>query len=200
MVKNKIRWLRLTWLVLLDCYCAIFFFNFLSPYPHWQTSYIMTMIIVLWLSVEYYHKRLFFQTGFFKFNKTAILLRSLFGLYFYALFVIGNGTLSWWPANRVRLFPFFEIIGIIMLVYAIVNRLMINRDSRITNELIKRFYANVALLIIAMAVGYGSLIMIVSLIIGLPLVLGQYQVEIVQLNSAQSVVSDDKKKSDKNRR
>jgi hypothetical protein len=193
MAKNKISWLRLAWLVFLDIYCAIFFYNFLYPFSKWPTTYIATILIVLWLSIEYYQKRLFFQTGFFKFNKPAIVLRSLFGLYFYSLFVVGNGTLPWWPANRVRLYPYFEIVGIIMIIYAIVNRLILNRETRISAAIIRKFYGNLALLIIAMAAGYGSLIMVISLIIGLPLVYGQYLVEISQFNRTEA---EREKKSD----
>ncbi len=189
MVK-KIRWFRLIWLVLLGVYCLIFFYNFLSPFPRWPTTYVMTMVLVLWLSVEYYQKHFFFQSGFFKFNRIAILFRSLFGLYFYAMFVVGNGAPVWWPANRVGLYPYFEIVGICMLVYAIRNRLIINRQSRIDGDLIRRFYANVAFFVIAMAIGYGSLIMIASLIIGLPLIYGQYRTEIAQMNQAENAARD----------
>src|SRR4030043_1151994 len=195
MTKNKISWLRLLWLILLDCYCVIFFYNFLSPFSKWLMAYIMTITIVLWLSIEYYHRRLFFQTGFFKFNKPAILLRSLFGLYFYSLFVIGNGTPPWWPANRVKLYPYFEIIGIIIIIYAIVNRLMLDRRSRINADLMKKFYSNLALLIIALAIGYGSLIMIVSLVIGLPIILGQYLVETAQLSQTEISSKDNQERN-----
>jgi len=166
-----INWKRLIWVIFIYLYSGLFFYNFLSPYNNWFISYIYTMILIVWLGVEYYEKHFFFQTGFLPIDLYNWPLRALFALFFYSSFIIGNTTIVWWQKNQTGLYPFVPIIGFVLLVISIYLRRQTLAEKIITAENISRFYISIMLLAGSVALGYGSKFLILYVvIIGFPLI------------------------------
>jgi hypothetical protein len=182
-----IHWKRLIWVIFICLYTSLFFYNFHSPYNNWFISYIYTMVFIVWLGVEYYERRLFFQSGFVPAVLYSWPLRTLFALFFYSSFVIGNATIVWWQKNQTGLYPFIQIIGLALLAVSIYLRRQFFRKKIITDADITRFYLSVAVLICSIALGYGSVFLIVYVIvIGLPLIYLQRGFEIRQYKRFQN--------------
>jgi len=175
----KLKWRRLLWLVFIYLYSSIFFYNFLSPFKNWLLVYIYTMILIVWLGVEYYEKRLFFQSGYLPARLYPLPIRTLFALFFYSSFIIGNATMVWWQRNQIGLYPVLQIIGILLLIFSIVLRWGTFNKKTITSRNISAFYLSLMLLIISLTFGYGSQFLILyTLFIGIPLILWQRRLEL----------------------
>jgi hypothetical protein len=102
----------------------------------------------------------------------------LFALFFYSALVIGIATIIWWPRNQVGLYPFINVIGLIVLVLSIFKRSAISRTKTANHNASRDFYLSVALLIVSLALGYGSLFLIgYVIVIGLPLVYWNHEHE-----------------------
>jgi hypothetical protein len=136
------------------------------------------MVLIIWLAYEYYQKNIFFQSGFIPDALYFWLSRALFALFFYSALVIGIATIIWWPRNQIGLYPFINIIGLIVLILSIFRRQAVARTKAINHNASRDFYLSVALLIASLALGYGSLFLIAYVIvIGLPLVYWNYEHE-----------------------
>ena len=171
----KINWKRLAWVIFIILYAGLFFFNCLKPYDNWLIPYVFTMILVVWLAYEYYVKNLFFQSGLIPDVLYFWLSRALFALFFYSSFVIGIATVIWWPKNQIGLYPFINIVGVLILLLSIYLRQRIFTKNLGDNKKIRQFYLSICLLIASIALGYGSLFLIIyAIIIGLPLTYWNY--------------------------
>lgn len=127
------------------------------------------MVLVFWLCTEYYQRHLFFQSGLlFRYHWA---IRALFALFFYSSFIIGLSTTIWWQTNKIGLYPFINIIGIVLLGVSIYMRWKFYQQKTFTKENSKNFYTTLYLLLISLALGYGSLFLIgYVIVIGFPLV------------------------------
>lgn len=163
-------WKRLIWVVFICVYSTLFFYNFHSPFKNSIVPYIYTLLIVVWLSVEYYEKHLFFQSGFLPLALLNFFLRTLFALFFYSSFVIGNATIVWWPQNQTGLYPVIHIAGIVVLIASIIVRRKVYFVRVPDQRIINRFYGSVGLLVLSLGLGYGSIfVLLYTCIIGVPL-------------------------------
>jgi hypothetical protein len=175
-ILKQISWRRLIWVVFLILYLSLFFFNFLSPEKNWHVAYVYTMFFVIWLCVEYYERHLFFQTGLL--GSYSWPLRVLFALFFYSSFIIGLVTIVWWDSNRIGLYPFLQILGVLLLLYSIYMRRKAFMSTVITEKYITTFYYSLYFLTMSIAFAYGSLFLIpYVLIIGFPLIALQTRYE-----------------------
>ena len=192
--RIKINWLRLVWVVFIYLYSGLFFYNFFRPFNNWFITYIYTMILVLWLCVEYYEKHLFFQSGFLPLDQYKWYLRAPFALLFYSSFVIGCATLVWWQSNRIHFYPFIQIIGISALLYSIFIRRQALAKPIPDNASITGFYISLLFLTMSLALGYSSLFLFAYvIIIGYPLILGQRIYEIKRFKKFKKYVHEEKK-------
>jgi hypothetical protein len=174
----RINWKRLLWVIFIYLYTGLFFYHCLQPFHNWPFSYIYTMLLIIWLGVEYYHKHLFFQSGFLPFELYKWQLRATFALFFYSSFIVGITTTIWWTKNQIGLYPFVQIIGIILLASSIYVRWKTIRANSITSTKIAQFYLSIALLIGSLALAYGSYFLVLyTVVIGCPLVFFQYTSE-----------------------
>lgn len=170
-MKIGVNWKRLLWVIFITLYTGLFFYNCLRPFPNWVIPYIYTIILILWLGKEYYVKNLFFQSGFLPIELYGFSLRALFALFFYSAFIIGIITVVGWHKYQIGLYPVIHLIGIALLVYSIILRGQTLNKEAITIKGISNFYYSVILLITSLALGYGSYILIIYIVIaGLPLV------------------------------
>jgi hypothetical protein len=191
---NWLRWLRLAWVAFIFLYSGLFFYNFFKPFNNWFLAYIYTMILVLWLCVEYYKKHLFFQSGFLPLDQYKWYLRAPFALLFYSSFVIGCATLAWWQTNRIHLYPFIQILGILALLYSIFMRRQAFTKPVPDDESITRFYLSLLFLTISLALGYSSLFVLpYVIIIGYPLIFWQRIYEIKRFKKFEKYVYEEKK-------
>jgi hypothetical protein len=175
----SINWKRLVWVIFIYLYTGLFFYNCLRSFNHWPVSYIYTMSLIIWLGVEYYHRHLFFQSGFLPFEFYKWPLRAAFALFFYSTFIIGIATTIWWTKNQIGLYPFIQICGILLLIGSIYVRWKTIRAKSITTTVIRQFYVSITLLIGSLVLGYSSVFLILyTIIIGCPLVYFQYTSEV----------------------
>jgi hypothetical protein len=123
------------------------------------------MVLIVWLCFEYYEKRLFFQTGFAPIPAYSWPLRAAFALFFYSSFVIGVSTIVWWHDNQIPLYPVVHIIGLIALIASVVMRRRTFRSGKVTRGKIAQFYSSILLLIASLALGYGSIFLVVYVLI-----------------------------------
>jgi len=159
-------------------YTGLFFYNCLSPFGDWTVPYIYTMLLIIWLAREYYLKRLFFQSGLLPAERYNFPLRAAFALAFYAAMAIGVITIVAWPAYRIKAYPIFGLLGIVLLLYSIVIREKSMRTGEITTGNFVRFYFSVMMLMVSLSLGYGSYFLVLfMLVIGLPLILAQERSE-----------------------
>ena len=155
------------------------------------------MILIIWLGVEYYEKRLFFQTGFLPIALYSWPLRSLFALFFYSSFIIGISTIAWWHKNQIGLYPFIQIIGFALLIFSIFLRRQSFKGKKVTEENISQFYLSTLLLVSSIALGYGSKFLILYvIIIGFPLIYLQRRYEYKQFKNFEDFVRS-RQKNDK---
>lgn len=192
--KKKFNWKRLVWVVFIFLYSGLFFYNFFRPFNNWLITYIYTMILVLWLCVEYYKKHLFFQSGFLPLDQYKWYLRALFALFYYSSLVLGCATLVWWQSNRIHFYPFIQIIGILALLYSIFIRRQALAKPIPDNTSITGFYTSLLFLTMSLALGYSSLFLVAYvIIIGYPLILGQRIYEIKRFKRFEKYVYEEKK-------
>jgi hypothetical protein len=169
------NWKRFIWVLFVCLYSALFFYNCLKPFGNWIVPYMYTMVLIIWLAYEYYRKNLFFQSGLIPDNLYFWLPRALFALFFYSSFVIGIATTIWWPGNSMGLYPVINILGLCILLVSIYVRWKAFGRKNPDRNAIRDFYLSIALLIISLVLGYGSLFLIgYVIIIGFPLVYWNY--------------------------
>ena len=174
----KLIWKRLVWVLFICLYSILFFYNCLRPFENWLVPYIFTLVIVIWLSYEYYMKRLFFQTGSIPDAQYTGPARALFALFFYSAFVIGIATVIWWPKNQIGLYPVINILGPIVLLFSVYLRQKALMVRNADQHAVRSFYLSVLLLIISLPLGYGSLFLaLYTTVIGLPLLYWNYDHE-----------------------
>lgn len=175
---KKINWKRLIWVIFIILYTGLFFYNCLSPFKDWIVPYVYTMLLIVWLAREYYLRRLFFQSGLLPSDMYNFPLRAAFALAFYAAFVIGVITVVAWPAYRIKAYPIFPILGIILFLYSIAIRERSARTEEITTRNFVHFYFSVMMLMVSLSLGYGSYFLVLfMLVIGLPLIMVQERSE-----------------------
>ncbi len=175
----KVNWRRLIWVIFICLYSVLFFYNFFSRYPDWLVPYLYTMGLVVWLSLEYYEKRLFFQTGFVPLELYSWPLRVLFALFFYSSFIIGVSTQVWWFANKINLYPFVHVVGIVLLAVSIGIRRSSLQGTLGPEKAISHFYFSLMFLVSSLALGYGSLFLVwYVIVIGFPLIYLQRRFEL----------------------
>ncbi|MBE0433770.1 hypothetical protein IBX73_09960 [candidate division WOR-3 bacterium] len=171
----KINFKRLAWVVFIVLYAGLFFYNCLKPFDNWIVPYVYTMMLVVWLAYEYYQKNLFFQSGLIPDTMYFWLPRALFAFFFYSAFVIGIATIIWWPVNQIRLYPVVNIAGILVLAGSIYLRQQAFHKGLADPDKAGRFYVSICVLIFSIALGYGSLFLLVyAAAIGLPLAYWNY--------------------------
>ncbi len=181
MIKMRIHWKRLIWVIFICLYSGLFFYNFFNPFGNWFLAYIYTILLVVWLGVEYYEQRLFFQTGFVPIELYSWPLRALFALFFYSSFIIGVSTIVWWHKNQIGFYPFIQITGLMLLIFSIFIRRRTISKGMIKNENISQFYLSITILMCSVALGYGSKFSIAYVvIIGAPLILLEKRLEQMQ--------------------
>jgi hypothetical protein len=197
MKRSKFNWKRFLWVAFIFLYSCLFFFNFFRPFDNWLISYIYTIILVLWLCLEYYEKRLFFQSGFLPIKQYPWYLRALFALFFYSSFIIGCATIVWWTKTRIHLYPFLQILGLLVLVYSIYIRRKALVCKTADRDHVTKFYSSLFFLIISLALGYSSwFLFFYVLIIGYPLVFWHLAYEIRHFPGSKKM-SDGRKKRGK---
>ncbi len=171
----KINWKRLVWVVFIVLYAGLFFYNCLRPFDNWLVPYIYTMILVVWLSYEYYKKNLFFQSGLIPDSLYFWLSRALLALFFYSSFVLGIATVVWWPKNSIGFYPVINILGICTLIVSIYLRQRTFQCKCADEKKLTGFYISVIVLLASLALGYGSLFLLFYLVVaGLVLVWWNY--------------------------
>lgn len=171
----KINWKRLIWVVFICIYSALFFYNCLKPFGNWLVPYIYTMVLIIWLAYEYYKRNIFFQSGGIPDALYFWLPRALFALFFYSSFVVGIATIIWWPKNQIGLYPYINIVGLGILGISIYKRLAVFQTQVTDQNTSRGFYLSIALLIVSLALGYGSQFLLVYvLVVGLPLIYWNY--------------------------
>jgi hypothetical protein len=174
----KFNWKRFAWVLFVCLYSALFFYNCFKPFDNWVLPYVYTMVLIIWLAYEYYQKNIFFQSGFIPDALYHWLPRALFALFFYSALVIGIATIIWWPRNQIGLYPFINIVGLCILALSIYRRQTVSRTSKLNHNASRDFYLSTILLIISLALGYGSLFLIgYVIIIGIPLTYWNYEHE-----------------------
>ena len=174
----KISWRRLAWVVFVCLYSALFFFNCFRPFQNWLMAYVYTMILIIWLAYEYYNRHLFFQSGFIPDALYFWLARALLALFFYSSLVIGIATIIWWPKNQIGVYPITNVLGLLLLGYSIYQRTRAFHTKRANQAAVRVFYMSVAVLFVSLALGYGSIFLLVYvMIVGLPLVYWSYNIE-----------------------
>jgi hypothetical protein len=190
----KLTWKRFVWVTFLFFYSGLFFYNFFRPFSNWFVTYIYTMILVLWLCVEYYEKHLFFQSGFLPLKQYRWYLRTMFALFFYSSFIIGCSTLVWWQSNRIHLYPILQIPGVLLLVYSIFIRRQAFRNAAPDQVSITKFYVSLFFLTISLALGYSSWFLFpYVLLIGYPLIFWQRFYELRHFRKFTEYIYEDKK-------
>jgi len=190
----KINWKRLAWIIFIYLYTGLFFYNCLRPFDNWFVSYIYTLLLIIWLGIEYYQKRLFFQAGFIPFELYMWPLRALFALFFYSSFIIGISTIVWWHKNQIGLYPLIQIIGVAFLIYSIYLRWQILSTKKFDISASSKFYLSVTLLLVSLALGYGSYFLIIyTIFIGFILVFLQYKFENSRLKDFERFVYNTQK-------
>lgn len=190
----KFNWKRFLWVVFIFLYSGLFFFNFFRPFNDWIVSYVYTIILVLWLCVEYYEKHLFFQSGFLPIKQYRWYLRAMFALFFYSSFIIGCATLVWWQSNRIHLYPILQILGVLVLIYSIYIHRQAGCVQVPDQKSITKFYSSLYFLIISLALGYSSWFLFpYILLIGFPLIFLQQLHELKQFRKFTAYISDSKK-------
>jgi hypothetical protein len=151
------------------------------------------MVLVLWLCVEYYEKRLFFQSGFMPLKQYRWYIRAVFALFFYSSFVIGCATIVWWQSNRIHLYPILQILGVLLLIYSIFIRWQALGSAVPDHSSINKFYISLFFLTISMALGYGSLFHFpYVLFIGYPLIFLQRFYELKHFKKFEKYIYEDK--------
>ena len=179
----KLNWKRLLWVLFVCLYAALFFYNCLKPFTHWLIPYIFTMILIVWLAYEYYNRNLFFQSGCIPDALYFWLPRALFAVFFYSTLVIGIATIIWWQKNQIGFYPFVNLVGLALLLYSIYLRRRALLTKVVGYAAIRTFYLSIVLLIVSLALGYGSIFLTVYVIaIGVPLVFWNYTIERNTLN------------------
>lgn len=174
----KINLKRLAWAVFIVLYAGLFFYNCLRPFDNWTIPYVFTMLLVIWLAHEYYRKNLFFQSGLIPDTMYFWLPRALFALFFYSSLVFGIATVIWWPQYRIGLYPVTNIAGILLLAVSVYLRRQAFEKELADLNRARRFYVSVTVLILSMALGYGSLFLLAyAAAAGLPLVYWNYWYE-----------------------
>jgi hypothetical protein len=190
----KINWKRIAWIIFIYLYTGLFFYNCLRPFDNWFVSYIYTMLLIIWLGIEYYQKRLFFQSGFIPFELYMWPLRALFALFFYSSFIIGISTIVWWYKNQIGLYPLIQIIGVAILIYSIYLRWQILSAKKFDISASSKFYLSITVLIVSLALGYGSYFLVIyTILIGFILVFLQYKFENNRLKEFEKFVHDTQK-------
>ncbi len=185
----NINWKRFLWVIFIYIYLGLFFYNFLRPYNNWLVYYIYTMLLIVWLGTEYYQRQLFFQTGFVPIDLYSWPLRALFALFFYSSFIIGISTIAWWHKNQIGLYPFIQIIGIVLLISSVLLRRESTSEKRVTRTTITHFYWSIILLGSSLAFGYGSRFSVAFvIIIGIPLIILQKRFEHEELKNFETFV------------
>lgn len=180
----KLNWKRLLWVLFVCLYAALFFYNCLKPFTNWLIPYIFTMILVVWLAYEYYNRNLFFQSGCIPDALYFWLPRALFALFFYSTLVIGIATIIWWQKNQIGLYPFVNIVGLALLLYSVYLRRRALQAKAFDHVAIRTFYLSIALLIASLALGYGSIFLVMCVVvIGMPLAFWNYSIERNALNN-----------------
>lgn len=190
----KFNWKRGLWVAFIFIYSSLFFYNFFRPFNNWLVTYIYTIILVLWLCVEYYKKHLFFQSGFLPLKQYRWYIRAMFALFFYSSFIIGCATLVWWQSNRIHLYPILQIPGVLLLVYSIFIREQAFRAALPDQLSISKFYISLYFLTISLALGYSSWFLFpYVLIIGYPLIFWQRFHELNQFRKFEKYIHEDRK-------
>lgn len=192
--KMKFNWKRSLWVVFIFLYASLFFYNFFRPFDNWFVSYLYTIILVLWLCVEYYEKHLFFQSGFLPMKQYPWYLRAMFALFFYSSFIIGCATLVWWQSNRIHLYPVLQILGVILLGYSIYMHRQAGRVDVPDQKSITKFYSSLYFLIVSLALGYSSWFLFAYIFfIGFPLIFWQQIHELKQFRKFTAYIHNNKK-------
>lgn len=172
----RFPWKRAAWLVAITLYAGLFFYNCFRPVQSTLAIYAYTLLLVLWLDLEYYQRHLFFQSGmlpveFYDRAAALFLVRSSLALLFYSSFVLGISTVVWWPRFRIGLSPATPIAGIALLCAAAYLRLRFHRHPPADPGGVLGFHHSVGLVLLSVALGYDSwLVLIIAAGIGLPLV------------------------------
>jgi len=187
--RMKSNWKRLLWVLFVCLYATLFFYNCLKPFGDWLVPYIFTMTLIVWLAYEYYNRNLFFQSGSIPDVLYFWLARALFALFFYSALVIGIATIIWWQKNQIGLYPFINILGLGILICSVYLRRTAIKTKTADRTAIKSFYLSVILLIVSLALGYGSIFLVAYVVvIGIPLAFWNYSVETNTLNSFMAYV------------
>ncbi len=196
MTRIHVHWPRLIWVIFICAYSALFFHNLLNSFSNWHIPYVYTMVLIVWLCFEYYEKRLFFQTGFAPLPAYSWPLRAAFALFFYSSFIIGVSTIVWWHNSQIPAYPIVHIVGLITLITSVVLRRRMLHGKKITQKMISQFYVSILLLIVSLALGYGSLFLVAYvLVIGCPLVLLMRHHEYTLLAKIDAFAQTHKKKN-----
>jgi len=187
----SINWRRLLWVLFIICYTLLFFYNFFRPFGNWIFVYIYTMFLVIWLCSEYYQRHNFFQSGLLLDYHWAV--RAVFALFFYSSFIVGLATTIWWSSNKIGLYPFVNMIGIIVFIISVYLRWKFYLLKNYDQESVVKFYHTLYLFLISLALGYGSVFLLIYIVvIGFPLVFLQTIYEKRHFSQYESMINGSK--------
>jgi len=187
--RLSIRWKRLIWDIFILLYASLFFYNCLSPFPNWVVPYCYTMILIVWLGIEYYERHLFFQSGYVPIELLNSLLRAGFALFFYSSFVIGIISVVKWHNFGFGPYPFVNFLGVGLMGYSIYLRRKAFSNTEPIEKQVLKFYLSIALLLISIGLGYGSYFLIgFGILAGFPLIYLQYRFEQKKISSLKDFI------------
>lgn len=187
----KIRLGRLAWSIFVVLYLGLFFWNFFITIPNRWVPTLYLYILVGWLSLEFYFRQSFFQSGRLitedpetkdRYHQMNFVLRSGFALFFYSCLALGIADYVWLRKGQVAvLAPWVNIVGMLLLSVSVLIRVsadlsMFKRRHKIIRD---GLYATVRhpayfatlLLIISIPFAFSSfLTLLYAVVVGLPLV------------------------------
>ncbi len=181
----------MAWVVFVCLYLGVFFWNFFIELPNRLIPTIYIYILIIWLSIEFYMRQPFFQSGRLiteepktkeRYDQMNFSLRTLFAIFFYSCIALGVADFVWWKKWQMSgLVPYINVIGIIVLLVSVFIRLradlIIQRQGNkiIKDSLYGRMrhpaYFAALLLVLSISLALSSLLALVyACVVGLPII------------------------------
>ncbi|MCX7785465.1 MAG: hypothetical protein N2201_04470 [candidate division WOR-3 bacterium] len=196
---------RFLWTVFVSWYFINFsrnFFNSLVPTKS-QIPIVFFIVLVLWMAVEYYFGSPFFQSGIVEISSKD---RTIFSLFFYSttIYSIADySSLNWTQLNI--LYPYINILGLILFMVGVLLRywtLLILIRTPIQKLIRKRVfqicrhprYLATLTQIIAISLIFSTYLgLVLTIIIGLPIIYNQIKSEEILLSKLYKTEYDEYK-------
>lgn len=187
----KIRLGRLAWSIFVVLYLGLFFWNFFITTSNRWVPTLYLYILIGWLSLEFYFRQSFFQSGRLitedpetkdRYHQMNFALRSGFALFFYSCLALGIADYVWLRKGQVTMLaPWVNIVGMLLLGASVLIRVradlaMFKRRHKIIRD---GLYASVrhpayfgaVLLVVSIPFAFSSfLALLYAAVVGLPLI------------------------------